>query len=176
MCQSRSALTGSQVSWRSGINPGDLILDINGESTEPLSSEEAASKLRGQPGTEVRVTIRRGETLEFPVTIVRAIIEVPTVKHAMINNIGYLKLLTFTPMTAERARDAIRDFQSSGYRRIILDLRNNYGGLLNSAVDVSGLFLDAGVVVTTRSRQDSGNQVYNTRGTQWSPTASPWRC
>ena len=151
--------------WRAGISTGDLIIEINGESTEPLSSEEAAARLRGQPGTEVRVLIRRGETLEFPVTIVRAVIEVPTVKHAMIgNDIGYLKLISFTPMTVERSREAIRDFQAAGYKRLILDLRNNYGGLLNSAVDVSNLFLDSGLVVTIRSRTNSGNQVYRSRG------------
>jgi carboxyl-terminal processing protease len=159
--------------WRSGINPGDLIISINGESTEPLSSEEAATRLRGQPGTEVRVLIRRGETIEFPVTIVRAVIEVPTVKHAMIGNIGYLKLLTFTPMTVERSRDAIREFQSSGYKGLILDLRNNYGGLLNSAVDVSGLFLESGVVVTTKPRQESGDQVYRARGNAMVPAEIP---
>jgi len=159
--------------WRAGINSGDLIIEINGESTEPLSSEEAAARLRGQPGTEVRVLIRRGETLEFPVTLVRAIIEVPTVKHAMIDNIGYLKLLTFTPFTLERSQEAIRDFQAKGYKGIILDLRNNYGGLLNSAVDVSGLFLDSGVVVTIRTRQESGNQVYRARGNAMVPAAIP---
>jgi len=159
--------------WRAGINSGDLILEINGESTEQLSSEEAAARLRGPPGTEVRILVRRGERLEFPVTLVRAIIEVPTVKHAMIDSIGYLRLLTFTPMTVERSRDAIREFQSSGYRAVILDLRNNYGGLLNSAIDVSGLFLDGGVVVSTKSRQDSGNQVYRARGSALVPASIP---
>ena len=149
--------------WRSGINSGDLIIAINGESTEPLSSDEAVSRLRGQPGTEVQLLVRRGEILEFTVSIVRAIIEVPTVKHAMIDNIGYLKLLTFTNHTVERSQEAIREFQSNGYKGLILDLRNNYGGLLSSAVGVSGLFLDGGVVVTTRSRQD-GSQIYRARG------------
>jgi carboxyl-terminal processing protease len=159
--------------WRSGINSGDLILSINGESTEPLSSDDAVSRLRGPPGTEVRLLIRRGETIEFPVTIIRAIIEVPTVKHAMIGNIGYLKLLTFTSHTVERSQDAIKEFQSSGYRGLILDLRNNYGGLLNSAIDVSNLFLEEGVVVTTKPRQDSGNQVYRARGNAMVPAEVP---
>jgi carboxyl-terminal processing protease len=159
--------------WRSGINSGDLIIEINGESTEPLSSDEAVSRLRGPPGTEVRLLVRRGETIEFPVTIVRAIIEVPTVKHAMIDTIGYLKLLTFTSHTVERSQDAIRDFQSAGYKGIILDLRNNYGGLLSSAVDVSNLFLDGGIVVTTKPRQDSGNQVYRARSGTTVPVEVP---
>jgi len=105
--------------------------------------------------------IRRGERMEFPVTLTRAIIEVPTVKHAMIGSTGYLKLLTFTPMTAERARDAINDFQAHNYRSLILDLRNNYGGLLNSAVEIANLFLDGGLVVRTRSRIRSENRDFN---------------
>ena len=149
--------------WRSGINPGDLIIEINGESTEPLSSDEAATKLRGVPGESVRLLIRRGEKLEFPVTIVRAVIEVPTVKSAMIGDIGYLKLLTFTNMTADRARDALNDFQSKNYKSVILDLRNNYGGLLNSAVSVTNLFVEGGIVVTTKSRVPSDNYVYYAR-------------
>jgi carboxyl-terminal processing protease len=149
--------------WRSGINPGDLIIDINGESTDALTMDEVLSRLRGPPGDTVKLIIRRGEKLEFPVSLVRAIIEVPTVKYAMINNIGYLKLLTFTPMTLDRAKDAIAEFRSSGYKGLILDLRNNYGGLLNSAVGVSNLFIEGGVVVSTKSRIEGENHTFYAR-------------
>jgi len=149
--------------WRSGINAGDLIILINGESTDGLTSDEAVARLRGIPGTEVKLLIRRGEKLEFPVTIVRAVIEVPTVKYAMIGDIGYLKLLTFSPMTIDRSRDAIKVFNSSNYKGLILDLRNNYGGLLNSAVDVCNLFSESGVVVSTKSRIASENMVFYAR-------------
>ncbi|MDR2478183.1 MAG: S41 family peptidase [Treponema sp.] len=149
--------------WRAGINPGDLIIEINGEATDKLTMDEVLARLRGRPGLDVSLLIRRGEKLEFPVTLTRAIIEVPTAKHAMIGDMGYLKLLTFTPMTAERARDAIADFQSKNYRGLILDLRNNYGGLLNSAVDISSLFLDGGMVVSTKSRIPSENHDFSVR-------------
>ena len=149
--------------WRAGINPGDLIIQINGESTDVLSSDEAVARLRGQPGTTVNLIIRRGEKVEFPVILTRAVIEVPTVKHEMIGNIGYLKLLTFTPMTLDRAREAINVFQAKNYRGIILDLRNNYGGLLNSAVGVSNLFFEGGIVVTTKSRIATENQNFYAR-------------
>jgi len=149
--------------WRAGINPGDLIIQIDGDSTEKLSTDEAVARLRGQPGTDVKLIIRRGETVEFPVTLTRAVIEVPTVKHDMIGDIGYLKLLTFTPMSVDRAREAINDFQSKGYRAVILDLRNNYGGLLNSAVGISNLFFEGGVVVSTKSRIATENQVFYAR-------------
>jgi carboxyl-terminal processing protease len=148
--------------WRAGINPGDLIIEIDGESTDKLTMEEVLSRLRGAPGVAVKLTIRRGEKLEFPVTLTRDIIEVPTVKHAMIGNIGYLKLITFTPMTADRAADAIIDFKERNYQNLIIDLRNNYGGLLNSAVDISSLFLEGGVVVSTKSRIPAENHVFRT--------------
>ena len=149
--------------WRAGINPGDFIIQIDGESTDKMTSDEAVGKLRGKPGTDVKLLIRRGDKLEFPVTLKRAVIEVPTVKHDMIGNLGYLKLLTFTPMTVDRSREAIRDFQSKGYKGVILDIRNNYGGLLNSAVGISNLFFEGGVVVSTKSRIASENQVFYAR-------------
>lgn len=150
--------------WSAGIVSGDLIIQIDGESTERLTSDEAVSRLRGQPGTDVTILIRRGERLEFPVTLTRAVIEVPTVRYGMIGNIGYLRLLTFTPMTVDRARDAINHFQSNGYTGVILDLRNNFGGLLNAAVDVSNLFFQGGLVVSTRSRIPAQNQALYARG------------
>ena len=159
--------------WRAGINPGDLIIDINGESTDKLSMDEVLARLRGTPGVAVNLVIQRGEKLEFPVSLVRAVIEVPTAKHAMIGDIGYLKLLTFTPMTADRAADAVKDFKEKNYKSLILDLRNNYGGLLNSAVDVCSLFLSGGVVVSTKSRIQSENRVYNARHTAQIPVDIP---
>ncbi|MDR0623408.1 MAG: S41 family peptidase [Treponema sp.] len=147
--------------WRAGINPGDLIIEIDGESTDVLTMDEVLARLRGIPGAGVKLLIRRGEKLEFPVTLVRAVIEVPTTKYAMIGDTGYLKLITFTPMTVDRARDAINDFRAKNYKSLILDLRNNYGGLLNSAVDISSLFLDGGVVVSTKSRIPAENHTFN---------------
>ncbi|AEF84182.1 carboxyl- protease [Treponema primitia ZAS-2] len=148
---------------RAGISPGDLIVEINDESTDALTMDEVLSRLRGAPGVDVRLLIRRGEKLVFPVTLTRAIIEVPTVKHAMIEKIGYLKLLTFTPMSVDRTREALEDFKNQGYTSFILDLRNNYGGLLHSAVGISDLFLEGGVVVSTKSRISSENAVFTAR-------------
>ncbi|GHV30566.1 peptidase S41 [Spirochaetia bacterium] len=146
--------------WRAGINPGDLIVAINDETTDVLSMDEVLKRLRGTPGVDVKLLIRRGEKLEFPVTLTRAIIEVPTVKHEMIGDIGYLKLLTFTPMSVDRTREALEEFKGKNYSSFILDLRNNYGGLLNSAVGICNLFLEDGVVVSTKSRIASENAVF----------------
>jgi len=149
--------------WRAGINPGDLIVSIDGESTAALTMDEVLGRLRGPPETDVNLVIRRGERLEFPVTLRRAIIEVPTTRYAMIGDIGYLSLLSFTPMTVHRAIEAINYFASNNYQGLILDLRNNFGGLLNAAIDVASLFLEGGVVVRTMSRIPTENQVFMTR-------------
>jgi carboxyl-terminal processing protease len=131
--------------------------------------------LRGTPGETVRLVIKRGESMEFPVTLTRAIIEVPTVKSAMIDNIGYLKLLTFTSMTADRARDAILSFRENNYSALILDLRNNYGGLLDSAVNIASLFFSGGIVVSTKSRIPSENRNFyvNARRSNMVPADIP---
>jgi carboxyl-terminal processing protease len=149
--------------WRAGISPGDLIVEINGESTDALTMDEVLARLRGTPGVELKLLIRRGEKLEFPVSLTRAIIEVPTTKHAMIGNIGYLRLITFTPMTVDRAKEAVGEFKAKKFTGLILDLRNNYGGLLQSAVGIGDIFLDGGVVVSTKSRIPGENAVFNAR-------------
>jgi carboxyl-terminal processing protease len=159
--------------WRAGIDSGDFIVTINDEPTDVMSSDEAVSRLRGPPGTDVHLLIRRGATLEFPVTLTRAIIEVPTVRYSMVGDIGYLRLLTFTPHTAARARDAIAYFQTNNSSGIILDLRNNAGGRLDAAVAVSNLFAEGKVVVSTRSRIERENRNFYARGRSVVPSGTP---
>ncbi len=150
--------------WRAGINPGDFIVSIDGESTEPLTMDQVLSRLRGVPGTEVQILIRRGDKLEFPVKLTRAVIEVPTVKSAKIgDDIGYLRISTFTPMTTERVGDALESFKSKNLKAVVVDLRNNYGGLLQAAIGVSDFFLDGGVVVSTKSRIPGENAVFTAK-------------
>jgi len=149
--------------WRAGINPGDFIVEIDGIATDKLTMDEVLNMLRGMPGLDVKLLIKRGEKLEFPVTITREEIEVPTVKFAMIGDTAYLKLLTFTPMTLERTIGAINEFRANNYKSVILDLRNNYGGLLESAIDISSLFLNGGLVVSTKSRIELEDRPLKTR-------------
>jgi carboxyl-terminal processing protease len=146
--------------WRAGIKPGDLIIKVGEEDAAELSMDDVLARLKGPAGEKVEITIKRGEKLIFPVTLVREVIEVPTVKQAMIGDIGYLRLITFSSMTEPRAKETIEAFKKSGYKALVLDLRNNYGGLLSSAVGICDLFLQAGVVVSVRSRIAGQNSIY----------------
>jgi carboxyl-terminal processing protease len=147
--------------YRAGITAGDIIVAIEDESILDLSIDEVVKILRGEPGAPVRVTIQRGKTLTFDVTIVRAMIEVPTVKHSMIGeDIGYLRIIQFTPLTPEKVREAIEFFDRNRYRSLIIDLRSNPGGLLTSVIDVADFFLSRGPIVSTRSRVEAENHVF----------------
>ncbi|AFG38802.1 S41 family peptidase [Spirochaeta africana] len=150
--------------YHAGVRGGDLIVAINEESTAPLNIDEVVDKLRGRPGTDVTVTIRRGRSSTFDVTLTRDTIQVPTVRRAIMDNgIAYLRIVQFTPHTRERVADALQYFEDAGYQKLIIDLRGNPGGLLNSVVDVSDLFLDEGLVVGTRGRVESENHEFTAR-------------
>ena len=148
--------------WKAGLQAGDYITEIDGTRTDGISQEEVLNKLRGRAGTQVTLKILRGKRMEFSVKITRAIIEVPTVKYEMLDNeIGYLKLITFNPNSSPRLQEAIVDLQKKGAKKIVLDLRNNPGGLISAAIDVASIFLHKGFVVSTKSRIPSHNVVYD---------------
>lgn len=153
--------------WRAGIQAGDLILTIDGTSTAEITMEEVLKILRGPKDTSVNLTIRRGKTGEFPVTLVRAIIEVPTVKYGMINRgkqrTGYLRIIEFTPKTPDRVQEALDSFKTADFTALIIDLRNNPGGLISSVADVADKFIDTGVIVSTKSRLMFENSVYRAK-------------
>ncbi len=151
--------------FRAGIRAGDLIVALKDaaeeefESTEGLSIDEVVNRLRGTPGTEVTIRVRRGSRAVFPVTLERDVIEVPTVKYAMIpGNIGFLRIIQFTPRTAERIEAAIDAFESEDYESMIIDLRSNPGGLLTGVVDVADLFFERGTIVGTSGRMPQENE------------------
>ncbi|GHT97649.1 peptidase S41 [Spirochaetia bacterium] len=149
--------------WRAGLKPGDLIIAINDEPTDVLTMDDVLARLKGPAGVEVNLLIRRNQSIEFPVAITREIIEVPTVKQAMIDEIGYVRLISFSAMTVDRTREALENFKAQGYKSLIIDLRNNYGGLLQSAVGISDFFLEGGTVVAVKSRVASENAVFTAR-------------
>ena len=139
---------------KAGIQAGDLITAIDGLPTPSMTMNEVLAHLRGEIGTPVTVTILRGTSMKFDVTLIRALIEVPTVKYGMIEGtkIGYARLIQFTPDTAQRLQDALDSFEKSGYQGLIIDLRDNPGGLITSAVDVADKFITEGPIVSTKSR------------------------
>jgi carboxyl-terminal processing protease len=159
-----------------GLLPGDLILKIDGESTAPYSSFEAQQKIRGEAGSTVVLSIRRGEA-EFDARLVRAVIEIPTVKSALIptqtGNIAYLRIIEFTAQTKAAFDDAIRGFNKEGYRALILDVRNDGGGLLQAVIQVSDALLDSGIIVSTKGRNPFENSVNRAKGDLSVPKDKP---
>ncbi|AHC13502.1 S41 family peptidase [Salinispira pacifica] len=150
--------------YRAGMRPRDLIIEIEGESTIEMSIDEVVDRLRGEPGSVVEITILRNMKNELNIELERAIIEIPTVRHAAIDDdIAYLRIIQFTPRTAEKVEEALRELKESGHREFILDLRTNPGGLLTSAVDTADLFFDDGLVVGTAGRVAGENQAFYAR-------------
>lgn len=147
---------------KAGIQAGDYIVAIDGTPTPDLTMNEALSKLRGEVGTPVTLSILRGTNMRFDVKIIRALIEVPTAKYGMIedSSIGYVRLIEFTPETPNRLQDALNFFEENNYTGMIIDLRDNPGGLITSVADVADKFIDEGVIVSTKSRLAFENQEF----------------
>jgi len=132
-------------SWNAGIKPGDRIIEIDGVSTKGMNTWEAAQKLRGKKGTSVVVSIvREGSTKILKITLVRDVIKVKSVKSKMLDDsIAYVRITQFQERTAADLEEVLTNFSQQNAKGLILDLRNNPGGLLSSAIDVSQLFVPA---------------------------------
>ncbi len=146
-----------------GIQGGDQIIEIEGESTLDYSSRDAVKKLRGPKGTKVNITIARPGTDDpIPLTIVRDIIKVESVPYGfMMGDIGYVKVQNFARTTHTELEEKLKDLTTQGMKGLILDLRFNPGGLLFAAQEVSELFLEDGqLVVFTKGRLREQNKSY----------------
>ena len=152
---------------KAGIEANDRIIKIDDESTEGITLRGAVKKLRGEPGTKVTLTIFREEKGEiFNVTIVRDIIKIESLKGDRIieDNIGYIKLIELQEDTPKEFKKAILKLEKEKMDSLILDLRNNPGGLLNSAVDITDMLInEKGIIVSTNARTDSKSYIYKTR-------------
>jgi len=160
-----SPLVGSPA-YEAGIEAGDVIVEIDGKSTENFTLDDCVKRMKGEPGTKVSLTVmhahdKRRETL----SIRREIIEVETVLGDKRNDadqwdfmldqdkkIGYVRLTSFSRNTADDLEQALRKLKKEGMKALVLDLRFNPGGLLKSAIDVSDLFITEGKIVSTKGR------------------------
>jgi len=141
---------------RAGLRSGDIISAIDGQETAEMSQMKAVDLMRGEEGTDVTLTIDRGDEEPFEVEITREDIEVPYVEKEMkTEEIGYISLAQFIEDVGTKVETAVADLKAEGAQGIILDLRNNPGGLLDEAVNVSSVFLDEGVVVSVRQKDET---------------------
>jgi carboxyl-terminal processing protease len=151
---------------RAGIKPGDFIMAVNGQNILGMSVSDAVKQMRGKPGEAVTLTIGRDKTDPFDVKLVREIIRPKSVTYHAEGDYGYLRLAGFNEKATDETLAAIDDLKAKNpkMKGLILDLRNNPGGLLEQAVGVAGLFLDGGEVVSQRGRGPSDIQRYNAKG------------
>jgi carboxyl-terminal processing protease len=153
--------------WKAGVMAGDIVLEINGESTVDIKINEAVEKLTGPEGTQVTVKVRHESGEEATFTITRARINIQTVRGLRRDKdnhwqyvidpkagVGYVRLTQFTERTAEELHDALEQMNKAGAKGVILDLRFNPGGLLESAVEISDMFLQEGqTIVSVKGRR-----------------------
>jgi carboxyl-terminal processing protease len=150
--------------YRAGIKAGDQIIKVDGEKTKPMMLWEAVKKMRGKKGTPVLVTIWRKESpepLEF--NIVRDIIPLESVRsHSLKPGYGYVRITNFREKTANDVKAALKELESdkTPLKGLILDLRDNPGGLLDQAIEVADIFLDSGRIVSIKGRRKPHSKIY----------------
>lgn len=160
---------------RAGLMAGDLISHINGEKVDDLSSHEASILLRGEPKTEVTITVFRGGT-SFDLNLIREKISTPTVEGNIIDgDIGYIVLSEFTPQTGEQMLKSVKDLIKQGIKGLIIDERNNSGGAVDGAMQVANIFLPANkTLVTIQGKKGSNrDQRYISTGSTLVPKDLP---
>ena len=153
--------------FRAGIEAGDVIVQLDGEPVLGLSLGDAVERMRGPVGTDIVLTVVR-ESAEEPIdiTITRDIITIQSVRWRLEDKIGYVRITSFNEQTEDgliRAIDGMKAELGDQLQGIVLDLRNNPGGLLDQAIAVSDVFLDKGEIVSTRGRRPDSTQRYNAR-------------
>ena len=163
-----SPMDGTPAS-RAGVRVGDIITALNGKAVQWLSLEDALEKMRGAPNSKVTLTIKReGVDKPLELSMRRAIIHLRVVKHRMeADKIGYVRLSEFTEQADAGLKQAVRSLRQQGggtLNALILDLRNNPGGLLDQAVAISGEFIDRGEIVSTRGRYAEQTQWLGVKG------------
>ncbi len=153
---------------KAGLQPEDYIVAVEDESILGMTLSEAVDKLRGEVGSEVTVTVQRGQDEPFDVTLTRDTIKIRSVHSEMFDGIGYLRITTFSEQTSPGLKKEVEKMfedERDSLKGFVLDLRNNPGGLLNEAIAVSDAFLEAGEIVSTRGRDpENASRVYAKAG------------
>lgn len=145
---------------KAGLKPGDIITRLDGESVQSMGLDEAINRMRGEPGTPVVLTIlRQGKDKPFDVTITRDVIHVASVKHRMLaDEYAYVRITQFQANTGKDLKKALRKLQDEhALKGLVLDLRNNPGGVLQAAVEVVDAFIPSGKIVYTQGRLPSAD-------------------
>lgn len=154
--------------FKAGLKPGDYITNINGETIIGMTLNEAVDKMRGKPGTKVKLTIRRINEKPFDVTLKREEIKTQSVKSDIKDDdVLYIRVSSFSEdvdKDMKKAFEKAKKGRKTPLKGIVLDVRNNPGGLLDQAVAVSGLFMDQGEVVSTRARNEEDTLRYSAKG------------
>jgi carboxyl-terminal processing protease len=146
---------------KAGILPEDLIISVNGESIVGLTLNDAVEKLRGPIGSNVKISVQRAQDEPFEVDIIRDEIKIRSVRSRLYESIGYIRITTFSEQTSPGLKKAIDDLRTEseeGLTGLVLDMRNNPGGLLSEAIRVSDAFLEKGEIVSTRGRRENDIQ------------------
>ena len=146
---------------KAGILPEDLIISVDGESIVGLTLNDAVEKLRGPIGSNVKISVQRAQDEPFEVNIIRDEIKIRSVRSRLYETIGYIRITTFSEQTSPGLKKAMDDLQAEtveGLTGLVLDLRNNPGGLLSEAIRVSDAFLEKGEIVSTRGRGENDIQ------------------
>jgi carboxyl-terminal processing protease len=150
-----------------GLKPGDLITNIDGSAVQGMTLPEAVEKMRGPINSDITLTIRRKGRDPFDVKLTRANIKIQSVRsHLEGKDIGYIRVTSFNEQTDDGVNNAMKTLKQEANNKlvgVVLDLRNNPGGLLDQAVSVSDDFLDRGEIVSTRGRRADDAQRYNAR-------------
>ena len=147
---------------RGGVRPGDVITEVNGRSIAGTSSEEATTRIKGPAGSEVRLTVRsNGRARELKLK--RAEVEIPVVEGKLVRGVAHVQLSGFTSGAGDEVAGAVKRLLGRGADGVVLDLRDNGGGLLNEAVAVASVFIPDGKIVSTRGRSRP-ERVYEATG------------
>jgi carboxyl-terminal processing protease len=152
--------------YKAGIEPGDLITHLDGEQVLGMSLPDAVEKMRGPAGSSIKLTIRRADREPFDVTLTRSVIKIKSVKSRLEGKVGYLRISSFSEQTdtgLQEEIDNLKEEAKGQLQGIVLDLRNNPGGLLTQAVTVADDFLDKGEIVSTRARKPEDAQRFNAK-------------